>query len=120
MAAAAKQSLKKTGMHVPPWRKRDYMLAKWISPSAARSKQVSDAAVQETMSSEVVVDADYQVQPLLVLVHQDKKVENSMNLKPFSNNGFSCFLCLCSSLDFFLVLCFFAFVFSWFGRSGVD
>ncbi|KEH43868.1 hypothetical protein MTR_1g103610 [Medicago truncatula] len=30
-------------MNVPPWRKRDYMLAKWISPSAARSKQVSDA-----------------------------------------------------------------------------
>ncbi|CAJ2646741.1 unnamed protein product [Trifolium pratense] len=58
MAAAAKQSLKKTGMHVPSWRKRDYMLAKWISPSAARSTQVSDAAVQETMSSEVVVDAD--------------------------------------------------------------
>ncbi|CAJ2648309.1 unnamed protein product [Trifolium pratense] len=58
MAAAAKQSLKKTGMHVPQWRKRDYMLAKWISSSAARSKQVSDVAVQETMSSEVVVDAD--------------------------------------------------------------
>ncbi|MCI22416.1 hypothetical protein A2U01_0043592 [Trifolium medium] len=46
-------------MHVPPWRKRDYMLAKWISPSAARSKQVSDTAVQETVSSEVVVDADF-------------------------------------------------------------
>ncbi|PNX69607.1 hypothetical protein L195_g064510, partial [Trifolium pratense] len=35
MAAAAKQSLKKIWMHVPPWRKRDSMLAKWISPSAA-------------------------------------------------------------------------------------
>nr|AFK40396.1 unknown [Medicago truncatula] len=40
-------------MHVPPWRKRDYMLAKWISPSAARSKQVSDAAAVETVSSVV-------------------------------------------------------------------
>jgi uncharacterized protein (TIGR01615 family) len=60
MAEAAKQSLKKKGMHVPPWRKRDYMLAKWISPSAARSKQVSDTAAQEALSSpEVVVDADF-------------------------------------------------------------
>lgn len=53
VSEAAKQSLKKKGMHVPPWRKRDYMLAKWISPSASRSKQVSDAAAVETVSSEV-------------------------------------------------------------------
>ena len=53
VSEAAKQSLKKKGMHVPPWRKRDYMLAKWISPSAARSMQVSDAAAVETVPSEV-------------------------------------------------------------------
>ncbi|KAI3756787.1 hypothetical protein L1987_56610 [Smallanthus sonchifolius] len=28
---AAKQSLKKKGMHVPPWRKFDYMSSKWLS-----------------------------------------------------------------------------------------
>ncbi|KAF9606029.1 hypothetical protein IFM89_022155 [Coptis chinensis] len=29
---AAKKSLLKKGMHVPPWRKTEYMIAKWISP----------------------------------------------------------------------------------------
>ncbi|KAJ4828608.1 hypothetical protein Tsubulata_004967 [Turnera subulata] len=29
---AAKQSLKKKGMHIPPWRKADYIKAKWLSP----------------------------------------------------------------------------------------
>ena len=31
-AEAAKQSLKKKGMHVPPWRKVEYVKAKWLSP----------------------------------------------------------------------------------------
>lgn len=30
---AAKQSLKKKGMPVPPWRKADYVKSKWLSPS---------------------------------------------------------------------------------------
>uniref|UniRef100_A0A2N9G6L7 Uncharacterized protein n=1 Tax=Fagus sylvatica TaxID=28930 RepID=A0A2N9G6L7_FAGSY len=29
---AAKQSLKKRGMHIPPWRKADYVNSKWLSP----------------------------------------------------------------------------------------
>lgn len=29
---AAKQSLKKKGMHIAPWRKADYMKSKWLSP----------------------------------------------------------------------------------------
>ncbi|KAJ9172025.1 hypothetical protein P3X46_015315 [Hevea brasiliensis] len=29
---AAKQSLKKKGMHIPPWRKAEYVEAKWLSP----------------------------------------------------------------------------------------
>ncbi|KAG6384341.1 hypothetical protein SASPL_155852 [Salvia splendens] len=29
---AARQSLKKKGMHIPPWRKADYMKSKWLSP----------------------------------------------------------------------------------------
>lgn len=31
VSEAAKQSLKKKGMHFPPWRKSDYMRAKWLS-----------------------------------------------------------------------------------------
>lgn len=32
ISEAAKQSLKKKGMHIPPWRKAEYMRAKWLSP----------------------------------------------------------------------------------------
>ncbi|KAI3986764.1 hypothetical protein MKX01_002257 [Papaver californicum] len=34
VSEAAKQSLKKKGMHLPPWRKVDYMKSKWISSYA--------------------------------------------------------------------------------------
>lgn len=29
---AAKQSLKKKGLHVPPWRRAEYVKSKWMSP----------------------------------------------------------------------------------------
>ncbi|XP_077245438.1 uncharacterized protein LOC143885246 [Tasmannia lanceolata] len=32
ISEAAKQSLKKKGLHFPPWRKPEYMKAKWLSP----------------------------------------------------------------------------------------
>ena len=32
VAEAARQSLKKKGLHYPPWRKPEYMRAKWLSP----------------------------------------------------------------------------------------
>ena len=32
VADAARQSLRKRGLHFPPWRKREYMRAKWLSP----------------------------------------------------------------------------------------
>lgn len=33
LSEAAKQSLKKKGMPIPPWRKADYVQAKWLSPT---------------------------------------------------------------------------------------
>lgn len=41
VSEAAKQSLKKKGLHVPPWRKPEYMRAKWLSPYQ-RSSTASD------------------------------------------------------------------------------
>ncbi|KAE9611461.1 hypothetical protein Lal_00011712 [Lupinus albus] len=32
VSEAVKQSLKKKGMHVPPWRRAEYVRAKWLSP----------------------------------------------------------------------------------------
>jgi hypothetical protein len=31
-ADSARASLKKRGLHLPPWRKPEYMRAKWLSP----------------------------------------------------------------------------------------
>lgn len=32
VSEAARQSLRKKGLHVPPWRKPEYMRSKWLSP----------------------------------------------------------------------------------------
>lgn len=39
ISEAAKLSLKKKGMHIPPWRKAEYMRAKWLSSPYSRTKQ---------------------------------------------------------------------------------
>ncbi|KAK1650710.1 hypothetical protein QYE76_068515 [Lolium multiflorum] len=31
-ASAARRSLKRSGLSVPPWRKRRFMMAKWLGP----------------------------------------------------------------------------------------
>ncbi|KAL5542080.1 hypothetical protein UlMin_009790 [Ulmus minor] len=49
VSEAAKQSLKKKGMHFPPWRKAEYMRAKWLSPytRASQPPQPNDAVLEE-------------------------------------------------------------------------
>ncbi|KAJ1398900.1 hypothetical protein SESBI_30695 [Sesbania bispinosa] len=56
VSEAAKQSLKKKGMHVPPWRKAEYMLAKWLSSSCTRANPPPSSAVHD--STENVSDGD--------------------------------------------------------------
>lgn len=46
VSEAAKQSLKKKGMHIPPWRKTDYMKAKWLSPYSRAVQPPSLPSVQ--------------------------------------------------------------------------
>lgn len=36
LCAAAKQSLKESGLHVPPWRKASYMQSKWLSQNCKK------------------------------------------------------------------------------------
>lgn len=51
VSEAARQSLKKKGMHFPPWRRADYMRAKWLS-SYTRSS--GDSAPEPMVSSSAV------------------------------------------------------------------
>lgn len=46
---AAEQSLKKKGLHFPPWRKPEYMRAKWLSPYQ-RMKPVEESQRQNSNS----------------------------------------------------------------------
>lgn len=50
VSEAAKLSLKKKGMHFPPWRKAEYMRAKWLSPYTTASE--TDAFLQTNIESE--------------------------------------------------------------------
>ncbi|XP_028099095.1 uncharacterized protein LOC114298686 [Camellia sinensis] len=51
LSEAARQSLKKKGMHIPPWRKAEYMIAKWLSPHTRTTTAPPPvAAVEETHS----------------------------------------------------------------------
>lgn len=50
VSEAAKQSLKKKGMHFPPWRKADYMRAKWLSPYARTAQSTRNDAVGSEQS----------------------------------------------------------------------
>nr|CAB3499645.1 unnamed protein product [Digitaria exilis] len=43
-ADAARASLKKRGLHLPPWRKLEYMRAKWLSPYEREAPPAEEAA----------------------------------------------------------------------------
>ncbi|CAL9221950.1 unnamed protein product [Arabidopsis halleri] len=57
ISEAAKQSLKKKGMHFPPWRKAEYMRSKWLSSYTRASVVVGDEKA-ETETDVAVVTAD--------------------------------------------------------------
>jgi hypothetical protein len=48
VAEAARQSLKKKGLHYPPWRKPEYMRAKWLSPHVRAGDNKASAALPPT------------------------------------------------------------------------
>ncbi|KAI8004357.1 hypothetical protein LOK49_LG08G02895 [Camellia lanceoleosa] len=48
VSEAARQSLKKKGMHIPPWRKAEYMRAKWLSPHTRTSTSTSTTTATAT------------------------------------------------------------------------
>ena len=57
LSEAAKQSLKKKGMPIPPWRKADYVQAKWLSPPTRRACASASAPTTATPSPSPVIPA---------------------------------------------------------------
>ncbi|CAL4944862.1 unnamed protein product [Urochloa decumbens] len=54
---AARQSLKKKGLHFPPWRKPEYMRAKWLSPHVRCGGGGDKAAAAPPLSAATPVQA---------------------------------------------------------------
>lgn len=59
VSEAAKRNIKKKGMHFPPWRKTEYMLAKWLS-SYTRTKQTGSLV---KVNDDVLVSGEKMVSP---------------------------------------------------------
>lgn len=89
---AAKLSLKKKGMHVPPWRKVEYVRAKWLSPYTC-----SRGVKEETQEKNhfVMGNGGNQSQPLMLTVCEcdDEKsksklvVQKPSEMKPKSSQS---------------------------------
>lgn len=56
VSEAAKQSLKKKGMPFPPWRKAEYMRAKWLSPYT-RTASPTSVHIEPANKEETVAEA---------------------------------------------------------------
>lgn len=52
VSEAARQSLKKKGMHIAPWRNPEYMKAKWLSPYTRMTEESNAAADSTEAASE--------------------------------------------------------------------
>ncbi|CAI9776089.1 unnamed protein product [Fraxinus pennsylvanica] len=48
---AAKQSLMEKGLRCPPWRKADYVKAKWLSPYTRTTSRVTDEEVKDLITT---------------------------------------------------------------------
>lgn len=51
VSEAAKQSLKRKGMHLPPWRKAEYMRAKWLSQFTIAASQSDESLAKNVCGS---------------------------------------------------------------------
>ncbi|XP_015088293.1 uncharacterized protein LOC107031432 [Solanum pennellii] len=61
---AARQSLKKKGMHIAPWRKAEYIKAKWLSPhirtaEATVKSEVKEKKLVEEVESKQLSDSEF-------------------------------------------------------------
>lgn len=60
VSEAAKQSLKKKGMHVPPWRRVEYVKAKWLSAYTRTNVHVQK---QKSLKENGVVESSGEWKP---------------------------------------------------------
>ncbi|KAM5563618.1 hypothetical protein ABKV19_018310 [Rosa sericea] len=63
VSEAGKQSLKKKGMHVPPWRKAEYIKAKWLSPHTRATASINsspDSLPEKTETQSLIKSMEFE------------------------------------------------------------
>lgn len=75
LSEAAKQSLKKKGMHIPPWRKPEYIKAKWLSPHIRATVSNDDPLPEKTETRSLIKSVEFE-QSRTVLGN-DKSVDST-------------------------------------------
>ncbi|WCJ23896.1 hypothetical protein M5689_005896 [Euphorbia peplus] len=81
ISEAAKQSLKKKGMHFPPWRRAEYMRAKWLSAYTRQNDNVSIAKTECFRDEdECVIETESDDFGELELIFGDKTPKSETNL----------------------------------------
>uniref|UniRef100_A0A1J3CXB2 DUF506 domain-containing protein n=1 Tax=Noccaea caerulescens TaxID=107243 RepID=A0A1J3CXB2_NOCCA len=83
VSEAVKQSLKKKGMHFPPWRKADYMRAKWLSSYTRIS---GNNANEPAVDSAAVAQAELDCAEI-ELSFEEKFLSSSSPLLSVAGNG---------------------------------
>ncbi|CAN6999538.1 hypothetical protein IGI04_019696 [Brassica rapa subsp. trilocularis] len=73
ISEAAKQSLKKRGMHLPPWRKAEYMRSKWMS-SYTRASVVASGNAEEPPATVAAAEPELDDCAELELVFEEKSL----------------------------------------------
>lgn len=81
VSEAAKQSLKKKGMHFPPWRKADYMRAKWLSSYTRISVENADEPL--VVSAVVVAEQELDCSEI-ELVFEEKLLSPPLKSSSFA------------------------------------
>lgn len=87
ISEAAKQSLKKKGMHFPPWRKAEYMRSKWLSSYTRASVVADEQPETETDVAVVVTAAETEVDCVEIeLVFEEKCLSPRVNINSSSSS----------------------------------
>ncbi|EOA30812.1 hypothetical protein CARUB_v10013956mg [Capsella rubella] len=85
ISEAAKQSLKKKGMHFPPWRKAEYMRSKWLSSytraSAVNADKQPETEVAAAVTAELVDCVESE------LVFEEKCLSPRVNINSSSSSS---------------------------------
>ncbi|KAK9111342.1 hypothetical protein Scep_018861 [Stephania cephalantha] len=93
LCSAAKESLKESGLHIPPWRKTTYMQSKWLSQHCQKEQISTTAAAATTTTSSAVTSLCNKWSPPTVKINPKRRDwgSGSALTSQISNMSINCF-----------------------------